>query len=962
MALQDFIVNNGLILGAANAVPVTSSTNQTGALQANGGVAIALNLIVGSTTTVYGPLTAPTIYDTSLTTLGGVLYSDANGQLIQTANMTYNAAGQQFSVTNIVSQIVTASNTLYVLGSSTATSNSTGALVVTGGAYLGKNLYVGSTSSNVNAVAGNSIITLGGIGITQDLFVGNNAIVTGNLTVLGTQTIFNSTTTAVADPVIDIGTGANDGVLVANDGYNKGLVIHYYDTKNNQMFLGRNNTTGYLVLFNNIGSTATNVPNANLINSGTYATMQLGTLIASSTASSTTTVAGNAIQVSGGVGVAGSMYVAGLIYGTSTQATSLSGGIAGQIPIQTAQGQTSFIGTGTTGYVLTWNSVNNTATWQAVSATANTATNIAGGAAWDIPFQIASGQTSFDNTFTYYNTSGNNILTINAVKIYGDGTDKGPGSAGNQIVDNNQSGIELYSTGSGFAAIDYGKFILVKVTSTGVILGATAKPVSIDLSGTISSNGLVINNAYSMPTNSGTNGYTLITNGSGQASWQPSAASLYFEAIGSTNTYGTVNLLSQTLEFVAGAGISLVANTQTLTIASLGINTVIAGTDTAISTSTNSITIWNTSTLQSVTSRGNTTTYSINIANTSATTSTTTGALTVVGGVGIGGSVYAGSVITATNFVANLSTTSIGSYLLNQGVYTYGNLSYNDINILSSLILNANNYVQMVLQNTNTGTTASTDFIVSNDIGGAANYYGDFGINSSVFSSYPGSLGLPNAVYLYSNNSDLVVGTASTNSTVHFVMNNIDAMIINSSTSVVVVGKTGTTSTNTGALQVVGGVGINGNVFVGGSVTATNIFGAGSNFGNIVITGTNAVNVGANSGTLWTSGGVNIQKDLYVGSTVTLPGTLNASGSVNLTGPTTISSLVATTSTITQLYVVGTATALTTTTGALQVTGGIGVGNNVYVGNRVGWVGTTGASVVYQFYNTATNSLDTVFG
>jgi hypothetical protein len=52
-----------------------------------------------------------------------------------------------------------------------------------------------------------------------------------------------------------------------------------------------------------------------------------------------------------------------------------------------------------------------------------------------------------------------------------------------------------------------------------------------------------------------------------------------------------------------------------------------------------------------------------------------------------------------------------------------------------------------------------------------------------------------------------------------------------------------------------------------------------------------------------------------------------------------------------------------TTTGALQViNGGVGVGGSVYVGNRVGFVNASNISAVYQVYNAATNSLDTVFG
>ena len=52
----------------------------------------------------------------------------------------------------------------------------------------------------------------------------------------------------------------------------------------------------------------------------------------------------------------------------------------------------------------------------------------------------------------------------------------------------------------------------------------------------------------------------------------------------------------------------------------------------------------------------------------------------------------------------------------------------------------------------------------------------------------------------------------------------------------------------------------------------------------------------------------------------------------------------------------------TKTTGALKVTGGVGVGDSVYVGNRMGYVNSSNVSVVYQFYNSATGSLDTVFG
>jgi hypothetical protein len=56
-----------------------------------------------------------------------------------------------------------------------------------------------------------------------------------------------------------------------------------------------------------------------------------------------------------------------------------------------------------------------------------------------------------------------------------------------------------------------------------------------------------------------------------------------------------------------------------------------------------------------------------------------------------------------------------------------------------------------------------------------------------------------------------------------------------------------------------------------------------------------------------------------------------------------------------------TTSATSNVTGAVQILGGVGIAGNVYVGQRVGWVAANSVSVVYQVYNAATNSLDTVF-
>ena len=83
---------------------------------------------------------------------------------------------------------------------------------------------------------------------------------------------------------------------------------------------------------------------------------------------------------------------------------------------QVSPGVTGYIPLGSNGFVLTAGA--NTATWTALSGVtagnATTATNIAGGAQYQIPFQSAPGVTTFSSNFTFNNTvnqfSATNII------------------------------------------------------------------------------------------------------------------------------------------------------------------------------------------------------------------------------------------------------------------------------------------------------------------------------------------------------------------------------------------------------------------------------------------------------------------------------------------------------------------------------------------------------------------------
>lgn len=150
-----------------------------------------------------------------------------------------------------------------------------------------------------------------------------------------------------------------------------------------------------------------------------------------------------------------------------------------------------------------------------------------------------------------------------------------------------------------------------------------------------------------------------------------------------------------------------------------------------------------------------------------------------------------GTSITSPYYIANGATT--GSR--NQGAYAYGTMGYSDTNVLLSLQSSVNNYNELVIQNTNSGTTASTNIIVSNDLGTASTYFGEFGMNSSGFTG-TGSFSGASNVYLTSTSSDLVIGTTTANA-IRFVVNSgtTDALLIRSDGNVSI-GGSGAASTS----------------------------------------------------------------------------------------------------------------------------------------------------------------------
>lgn len=152
--------------------------------------------------------------------------------------------------------------------------------------------------------------------------------------------------------------------------------------------------------------------------------------------------------------------------------------------------------------------------------------------------------------------------------------------------------------------------------------------------------------ADSQPINAGASTSTaaLLGGSRGSIVYQSTANSTAFLAIGSTNT--------------------VLVSDGTLPVWSRIVNSITAGTSTFISTSKGDIIIWSAGgSIDAALSAGNSTTNVLRILNTSSSISTTTGALTVVGGIGIGGNLIAGGAVEAVRFndliISNTSATHV---------------------------------------------------------------------------------------------------------------------------------------------------------------------------------------------------------------------------------------------------------------------------------------------------------------
>lgn len=125
------------------------------------------------------------------------------------------------------------------------------------------------------------------------------------------------------------------------------------------------------------------------------------------------------------------------------------------------------------------------------------------------------------------------------------------------------------------------------------------------------------------------------------------------------------------------------------------------------------------------------------------------------------------NVVTAANTLVVTSNTTTNTLFVISKINVGNAAGFNfGANAIIEIDSSANSYQQVVIQNANSGISASGDLVLTSDNGNDSFGYVDLGINSSLYTNSSYTISGYMDGYLYSSNSNLVIGTASANAVI----------------------------------------------------------------------------------------------------------------------------------------------------------------------------------------------------
>ena len=155
----------------------------------------------------------------------------------------------------------------------------------------------------------------------------------------------------------------------------------------------------------------------------------------------------------------------------------------------------------------------------------------------------------------------------------------------------------------------------------------------------------------------------------------------------------------------------------------------------------------------------------VTLAGTLAVTNGGTGINTLTAGyIPYGAGTSALASVSTFNYNTTTSTLNAPTMAISSVTSTTPVLSFNAANTpFASGATVASNYLQFLMQNKSGTAGASTNYVLSNDLGTDSSYYGEFGMNSSVYSSGTPSdfYSINNGVYFSGHDGDITVGSGN---------------------------------------------------------------------------------------------------------------------------------------------------------------------------------------------------------
>jgi len=767
---------NGTAISITNVTSTGTATtftiNNLGVTSAAGSTYISVSTSTGSVTiTNLGVQTLSAGTDTVVTSNTGTI-------TVYNTSTLQSITGRGATTTNKIQFLNTASST------STATSNS---VDIQGGLWVNRDLSVqgviNAFTATVTQIYGTSGQFFGDPTGSGALYAG---IPSGFTPLPGTVLqLTGNISDYIQTNFQNIGDGPTasaDWVATANNGSNytgfidMGIANSSWDgSQQGSIGWAAGANDGYLYV-----ASGTGVGNGNLvlgsISTGSQVKISVGVPSTGSwvavfnpagTVSTSTTT--GAMIIKGGVGIGGTVNVGGNIYVNGNAVLTGSG--TGTSYVTSVNAGTDTAVTTSTGNIVVFS----TATLQSLTNRSNSTTNaIYANGLYDTKGRVVTSVTPSGSTYigvsNVVTTGTATSFTINNL-----GVTNLSGSL-NLGASNSTGSITL--TNLGVTATIAGTAISVSANTGSVTitnLGVTATIASAYIGVSSNTGSVTITNLGVQTLTAGTD--TVVTSNTGTVTVYNTSTLQSVTNRGATTT-NTINITNSTqstssttgaLTVTGGLGVQgniygglIYSNGQQVLTSGVGgggyVVSIVAGTDTAVSTSSGNIVIWDTSTLQSVTGRGATTTNIVYITNTASSINSTTGALQVTGGVGIQGDLNVGGNIVATTITAQTLiidfTTITQSLIVSPDIFTITNTTTSVSTTTGALVVAGGVGVQGGLNvwgpitsngiTVGYGYSGSFGYTGSRGFTGSQGYAGSAGYNGSV--GYTGSAGYNGSV------------------------------------------------------------------------------------------------------------------------------------------------------------------------------------------------------------------------